>query len=65
MKMIPVSSGHISAMGHDGAQEMHIKFKSGETYEYSPISEDEFLEILNAPSIGRKLSQCGIVGSKI
>jgi len=53
MKMIPVRSKAILAIGYDaGSCRMEIKFISGKTYPFCGVPEHVFNDFLNASSIG-------------
>ena len=58
MQMTPVKSSNISAIGYDPAtKELHVKFKSGETYAYGNVDEKAHAALMAAPSIGGHLSK--------
>ena len=57
MDMIPVSSSIISAIGWDNGI-MHIKFTSGNLYEYSGVSASTYNALLLAPSHGKFFVEC-------
>lgn len=51
--LIPVDSSNIEAVGYDPeSQVMHVKFRSGDTYQYSGVPADEHQALMSAPSIG-------------
>jgi hypothetical protein len=53
MEMIPVISSAISAIGFDKpTQQMRIKFKQGDTYNFCRVPENIFLGLLSATSKG-------------
>lgn len=57
MKLHPVSSSAIKAVGYDAARrELHIKFASGATYAYHDVSPEEHEELMGADSIGGHLA---------
>ena len=60
-----VESSNIQHLDHDGVATMHVTFKHGGKYSYSPVPFDAFTELLNAPSIGKHLNGMGIRGVKI
>lgn len=64
MKMNPVTSSHIEAIGHDG-DEMRVKFKSGGTYVFKGVKADEFENFKSAKSIGKHFSGMKIKGTKL
>ena len=54
MQMTSVDSSNISAIGYDPAtQELQVEFKNGTTYSYQGVTEGQYQELLNAPSVGR------------
>jgi hypothetical protein len=58
MQMAPVKSSNISAIGYDSAtKELHVKFKSGETYAYSNVDEKAHAALVGATSIGGHLNK--------
>lgn len=64
MKMVPVSSTQISAIGHDPEKNiLRIRFKDfktkqdGATYEYSNVDAQTHADLVNAESIGRAFRQ--------
>lgn len=64
MDMTPVDSSAVSAIGwEDGV--MHIRYKSGETYAFAGVSEDDAEALKHAPSIGRELRNIGVPGVRL
>ena len=58
MKMIPVSSSNIAAIGYDETQSLLvIEFLNGSTYEYYIVPSYVFDELLNAGSKGQYANQ--------
>lgn len=55
MQMHEVKSSNIAAIGHD-LDIMTVQFHNGGIYEFKNVTEDEFEEILFAPSVGRAFS---------
>jgi hypothetical protein len=54
MKMIPVDSSNLSAVGYDSTTKiMHIRFNSGRLYAYYNVPESIYRELMNAESLGR------------
>lgn len=52
MKMIPVKSSNIKAVGYDVPNKtMHIEFANG-TYQYPGVEAHQFASMMEAPSIG-------------
>jgi hypothetical protein len=57
-EMIFVDSSNIEAIGYDdGAQELHVRFLTGETYVYSGVPREVFDAMMNAPSKGSFLNR--------
>ena len=65
VKMIPVSSSAVAALGfafYPGKSkrtdkgDVSVKFRSGKTYRYLGVPMTEFLDLFEAGSIGRRLS---------
>jgi hypothetical protein len=55
--MIAVVSSNVDAIGHDVEnQELHVRFKGGSTYIYSPFSADEYASLALRSSIGRAIN---------
>ena len=53
MKMIPVDSSNIAAIGYNTENEtLKIQFNNGRVYEYYDVPESEFNNLLNASSKG-------------
>lgn len=53
MKLTPVTSSQIEAIGHDPATNtLGIKFKSGGTYHYENFTAADFKAFKEAPSVG-------------
>lgn len=53
MKLTPVQSSQINAIGHSAAAKvLRIEFKNGDLYEYQNITTEIFDALKNAPSIG-------------
>ena len=67
--MCPVESSNIESVGHDGAETLRVKFKNGIPYDYVGISEDKFLNLVSAPSVGKAygvlMKEVGIKGIKL
>ena len=54
MNMQPVESSVISHVGHDPeTNTMHVKFHSGQKYEYSGVTEEDHANFVESTSIGR------------
>jgi hypothetical protein len=53
VKLRPVQSGAIRAIGYDPAnEELHVEFRSGKTYVYSDVTPAEHEALAGADSIG-------------
>jgi hypothetical protein len=53
MKMQPVSSSNINAIGYDEAnKELHVEFSSGKTYSYEGVSQETYEAMRDASSVG-------------
>jgi hypothetical protein len=64
MKLQPVTSTNIYAIGHDGQNTMQVRFLGGENFAYSPITAEDHSKLMNAHSIGAHLNKM-IKGTKI
>lgn len=54
MRMINVESSNINSVGFDKETlTLRVKFKSGLTYEYSPVSPELFALLISAESVGK------------
>jgi hypothetical protein len=53
-----VDSSNIEAIGHDEkAQELHVRFLSGDSYVYHGVPREEFDNLMAAPSKGSYLNR--------
>jgi len=53
MKLKPVTSSNILAVGHDPATEtLHVQFTSGKTYAYSHVEAEQHQALVTADSVG-------------
>lgn len=52
MRMIPVSSSDLSAVGYEN-RTLYIRFHCGGTYAYSGVPESIYIGLLNASSKGQ------------
>ncbi len=51
VEMHYVDSSNIEAIGHDaGAQELHVRFLSGDTYVYHGVPQEIYDQLMVAPS---------------
>ena len=58
MKMHPVESSGIKAIGHDPATNtMRVQFNGGRTYEYSGVTAEHHKALISADSIGGHFSR--------
>jgi len=59
----PLQSSHIKSAGYDAdAEELHVTFKSGGTYVYRGVPQDDADAFFDAPSHGKHL-QNEIIGT--
>ena len=56
MNMIPVSSSRMDRVGYEN-NTMYIEFKDGSVYAYENVSEYEYQDFINSPSLGSALCQ--------
>jgi len=57
-EMMFVDSSNIEAIGYDDdAQELHVRFLSGETYVYHNVPREIFDAMMDAPSKGSFLNR--------
>ena len=57
-EMTFVDSSNIEAIGYDDeAQELHVRFLSGETYVYHGVPRERFDAMMDAPSKGSFLNR--------
>ena len=53
-QMTDVKSSNIKAIGYnDEKGEMHVAFKSGDTYAYAGVEKAHYLEAFDAASVGK------------
>lgn len=58
VEMHYVDSSNIEAIGHDtAAQELHVRFLSGDTYVYHGVPAEVYDELMAAPSKGSYLNR--------
>lgn len=58
MKMKRVDSSNIEKVGYDEKNsELHVKFYSGQTYSYKPVSPTMYLEFTSSESLGKYFTQ--------
>jgi len=63
MKMQPVTSSHILAVGFEDGT-MHVQFKNG-TYRYDNVPEQFHKDLMASESKGSFLSRSGLKGVKL
>jgi KTSC domain len=57
MKMIPVTSSNIAAIGYDeDSQTLQVEFNNGSNYQYFDVPERVFNELRDAGSVGAYLA---------
>ena len=58
VEMYYVDSSNVEAIGHDQiAQELHVRFLSGDTYVYHGVPQEVYDELMAAPSKGSYLNR--------
>ena len=58
VEMNYVDSSNVEAIGYEpGAQELYVRFLSGDTYVYHGIPEEVYDELMAAPSKGSYLNR--------
>lgn len=58
MKLTPVKSSNINAIGHDkAASELYVEFKNGKTFIYKDVSQTDALKLFQAESVGKHFNQ--------
>ena len=55
-QMHDVTSSNVAQVGHDGAS-LFVTFNNGSQYKYHGVPENELMNILGAPSVGKYLNQ--------
>ncbi|MDR3595150.1 KTSC domain-containing protein [Clostridium sp.] len=56
MNLRPVSSSRMNAVGWEN-NTMYIRFKNGSVYAYMNVSESQYTDFINSPSLGSALAQ--------
>lgn len=64
MEMLPVISSNISKIGHKG-NVLRVQYHHGGTYEFSPVSIEQFGSIMKSDSKGKAVKALGINGVKL
>lgn len=58
MDLKPVKSSMIAAVGHNPtANTLTVKFSSGPTWQYDGVTQEQYDDLLHAPSIGQAFAQ--------
>ena len=52
MVMLPVASSNIDSVGYEN-RILHIRFRSGDLYEYYGVPQSVYLGLLSASSVGQ------------
>jgi len=65
MKMNKVQSSCIVAIGHDGKEEMRVKYKGLSFYSFKGVSVKDFKTLQSAKSLGSCLHKMGVKGTKM
>lgn len=63
MKLEPVTSSNINAIGHDG-NTMWVDFKKSGLYYYENVPSEVHASIMQSDSKGSALNQLGLKGKK-
>lgn len=54
----PVKSSNVDGYHYDAASKtLHIKFKTGKTYQYAGVAQSDVDELLKAPSFGSHMAK--------
>ena len=54
----PVKSSNVDSYHYDPeTKSLHVKFKTGKTYEYAGVEQSHVAELVNAPSFGSHVSK--------
>jgi hypothetical protein len=54
----PVKSSNVESYHYDtNTKSLHIRFKTGKTYEYAGVQPSHLTELLSAPSFGSHMSK--------
>lgn len=56
MNLLPVSSSRMNEVGWEN-NIMYIRFKDGSIYAYRNVSQSEYQNFINSPSLGSALHQ--------
>lgn len=65
IKMHPVESSNVSAIGHHHGDILRVRFKSGQMYDYIGVTEPMFDKIIEAESVGKAINGLGIKGNRV
>lgn len=50
-----VESSNVQVVGHDGT-DLYVRFINGTEYKYEGVSEEEFIKLRDAASVGKHLN---------
>jgi hypothetical protein len=65
LRMIPVESSHIRAIGYDfDAQRLHVEYKTDRTYTWDGVPPEKFAGLMAAESHGKYLNGARLRGSR-
>lgn len=56
MNLVPVSSSRMSKIGWED-NTLYVQFKNGVIYAYFNVSQSEYQDFMNSPSLGSALSR--------
>jgi hypothetical protein len=65
IKMNPVQSSNVVAIGHDGKNVMRVQYRGDSFYNFEGVSIDDFNELQKSKSVGSHLHRMGVKGTKI
>ncbi len=65
IQRIPVTSSNVSSVGHDGDSTLEVEYNNSRVYQFFPVSEGQYQQILASPSIGRAINALGIRGMEV
>lgn len=54
MELHKVKSSNVEQIGYEGGT-VEIHFKNGKCYTYNNVTEEDYLELKNSPSVGQHL----------
>lgn len=57
IQRIPVVSSNVASVGYDSQQRvLEVEFTGGGVYRYSDVPPEVFLDLMDAPSVGKHLN---------